>query len=82
MLTLLKTAMIVLCLIGVATPAFAQMYGDPKGIPMESNMGANANMGMSKSIPMGKSMPESTNMGMGKGMAKSDMGYGGMDGAY
>lgn len=64
MLTLLKTAMVVLCLIGVATLAFAQMYGDPKGIPMESNMGANANMSL------------------GKGMAKGDMGYGGMDGAY
>jgi hypothetical protein len=68
--TLLATTMVVLCLVGIANPAFAQSFGG-KGIPQASNMGANvnANMGLSKAANAGgmsKSMPMANEGGMSK----------------
>jgi len=94
MATLLTAVMVVACLIGIATPAFAQMYGG-KGMPQAANIGANANMGMGKSIPqvsnLGKGMPQA-NVPMGKGIpqaanfgANANMGLGkgmGQGGGY
>jgi len=66
--TVLVTAMAVLCLAGIAGPAFAQTYSDPmyggKGI-------ASSNVGMGKGIPQTANMAANANAGMSKG------GYGG-----
>lgn len=69
MATLLAAVMVVACLIGIATPAFAQMYGG-KGMPQAANIGANANMGM------GKSIPQASNLGLGKGMPQANVPMG------
>ena len=76
-LTVLVTAMAVLCLTGFAAPALAQSY-DPmyggKGIPSTSNMGAN--MGMAKGMPQAANVGANANVGLGKGMSKGGGGYG------
>jgi hypothetical protein len=79
--TLLATTMVVLCLVGIASPAFAQSFGG-KDIPKAANMGANANanMGMSKGMPMAnqggmsKGMPMANQGGMSKGMPMANQG--------
>ena len=81
--TLLTTAMVVLCLVGIATPAFAQYYGG-KGIPASNaNIAANQG-GLSKSANvaadqggLSKTANVAANQGgLGKGLGKSG-GYGG-----
>ncbi len=84
--TVLVTVMAVLGLAGIASPAFAQMYGDKgmsnmgmKGMPQTANIGANEKGMPQANVPMGKGMPQTANLGkgmpanipMGKGMPQT-----------
>ena len=74
--TVLVTAMAVLCLAGIAGPAFAQTYSDPmyggKGI-------ASSNVGMGKGIPQTANVGANANAGLSKGVSKGGYGGYGMD---